>query len=435
MATRAIEFSDDGRELYWLDSRDRDTAAVVAQDLESGAMQVLAEDPRADFTNLLLDPVTQRPIAAAATFERTNWQVLDTDYKEDFEYLKRRSPGDLAITSMSQDRRNWIVAYLYDNAPLEYFHYDRDAQQARRLFSSIPALEDAPLVTMKPTVIRSRDGLELVCYLSRPRTARPGTRLPMVLLVHGGPWTRDVWGLHPNHQWLANRGYAVLSVNYRGSTGFGKAFVNAANMEWAGKMHDDLIDAVDWAVATGIADPARVAIMGTSYGGYSALVGVTFTPEKFACAVDLVGISNLVTFLNTIPDYWMPWKSVWKVRMGDYTTEAGKRFLEERSPLNYANRIVRPLLIGQGANDVRVKASESEQIVAAMRQHGIPVTYVSYPDEGHGLGRPENRCSFAAVAEAFLAAHLGGRREPVGNDFKDATIEFQVGRELVPGLE
>jgi dipeptidyl aminopeptidase/acylaminoacyl peptidase len=241
--------------------------------------------------------------------------------------------------------------------------------------------------------------------------------------------------LHPDHQWLANRGYAVLSVNYRGSTGFGKAFVNAANMEWAGKMHDDLIDAVDWAVATGIADPTRVAIMGTSYGGYSALVGVTFTPEKFACAVDLVGISNLVTFLNTIPDYWMPWKSVWKVRMGDYTTEAGKRFLEERSPLNYANRIVRPLLIGQGANDVRVKASESEQIVAAMREHGIPVTYVSYPDEGHGLGRPENRCSFAAVAEAFLAAHLGGRREPVGNDFKDATIEFQVGRELVPGLE
>jgi dipeptidyl aminopeptidase/acylaminoacyl peptidase len=287
---------------------------------------------------------------------------------------------------------------------------------------------------MEPVVIRARDGLELVCYLSRPRTARPGTRLPMVLLVHGGPWTRDVWGLHPNHQWLANRGYAVLSVNYRGSTGFGKAFVNAANMEWAGKMHDDLIDAVDWAVAADIADPARVAIMGTSYGGYSALVGVTFTPEKFACAVDLVGISNLVTFLNTIPDYWMPWKSVWKVRMGDYTTEAGKRFLEERSPLNYANRIVRPLLIGQGANDVRVKASESEQIVTAMQRHGIPVTYVYYPDEGHGFVRPENRRSFAAVAEAFLAAHIGGRCEPVGDDFKDSTIDVRVGREFIPGL-
>jgi len=226
----------------------------------------------------------------------------------------------------------------------------------------------------------------------------------------------------------------VLSVNYRGSTGFGKAFVNAANREWAGKMHDDLIDAVDWAIGQGIADPARVAIMGTSYGGYSAFVGLTFTPEKFACAVDLCGISNLVTFLNTIPEYWMPWKSLWTARMDDYTTEAGRRFLEERSPLNRADRIVRPLLIGQGANDVRVKAAESEQIVAAMQQHGIPVTYVYYRDEGHGLGRPENRRSFMAVVEAFLAAHLGGRCEPLGDDFAGSTIEFKVGRELIPGL-
>jgi len=196
----------------------------------------------------------------------------------------------------------------------------------------------------------------------------------MVLLVHGGPWGRDVWGLSPNHQWLANRGYAVLSVNFRGSTGFGKAFVNAGDREWAGKMHDDLIDAVDWAVAQGIADPARVAIMGTSYGGYSALVGVTFTPEKFACAVDLVGISNLVTFIDTIPDYWQTWKSILAVRVGDYKSAAGRAFLEARSPLNRADRIVRPLLIGQGANDVRVKPAESEQIVAAMQRHGIPVT-------------------------------------------------------------
>jgi dipeptidyl aminopeptidase/acylaminoacyl peptidase len=434
MATRAIEISDDGRELYWLDSRGRDTAAVVAEDLEGGGMRVLAEDQRADLTTLLLDPVTQRPVAAAATFERIRWQALDPDYEEDFRYLTRKSLGDLAITGMSQDRRHWIVAYVYDNAPLEYFHYDHDTRQARRLFSSMPALEGAPLVTMEPVSIRARDGLELVSYLSRPRHARPGTRLPMVLLVHGGPWARDVWWLYPEHQWLANRGYAVLSVNFRGSTGFGKAFVNAANLEWAGKMHDDLIDAVDWAVAADIADPARVAIMGTSYGGYSALVALTFTPEKFACAVDIVGISNLKTFLNTIPDYWAPWKSLWKVRMGDYTTEAGRRFLEERSPLNRADRIVRPLLIGQGANDVRVKPSESEQIVAAMQRHGIPVTYVYYPDEGHGFRRPENRRSFAAVAEAFLATHLGGRCEPVGDDFNGSTIEFKAGRELIPGL-
>ena len=434
-STRAIEFSADGRELYWLDSRGRDTAAVVAQDLESGTIRVLAEDPRADFTELLFDPITERPVAAARSFARVAWQVLDPDYRDDFDYLTRQSRGDLTITSMSQDRQQWIAAYQYDNAPVEYFHYDRGARQARRLFSAKVAWEGVPFVTMEPVIIRARDGLELVSYLSRPRDAQPTKRLPMALIVHGGPWARDLWGLHADHQWLVNRGYAVLSVNYRGSTGFGKAFVNAANREWAGKMHDDLIDVVDWAVAQQIADPSRVAIMGTSYGGYSALVGLTFTPEKFACAVDLCGISNLVTFLNTIPKYWMPWKSLWTARMDDYTTEAGRRFLEERSPLNRADRIVRPLLIGQGANDVRVKAAESEQIVAAMQQHGIPVTYVYYRDEGHGLGRPENRRSFTAVAEAFLAAHLGGRCEPVGDDFEGSTIEFRAGRELIPGLE
>ena len=285
----------------------------------------------------------------------------------------------------------------------------------------------------EPVIIRARDGLDLVSYLSRPRAVPRTERLPMVLLVHGGPWSRDVWGLYANHQWLANRGYAVLSVNYRGSTGFGKAFVNAANLEWAGKMHDDLIDAVDWAIAHQIDDPARVAIMGTSYGGYSALVGLTFTPEKFACAVDLVGVSNLVTWLDTIPQYWMTWKSLLKAggrlhhRGG--TAVSGATFTaQSRRPNCHA------LLIGQGANDVRVKAAESEQIVAAMQQHGIPVTYVYYPDEGHGLGRPENRRSFAVVAEAFLAARLGGRCEPVGNGFTNSTIEFKVGRELIPGL-
>jgi dipeptidyl aminopeptidase/acylaminoacyl peptidase len=435
MATHPVGFSDDGRELYWLDSRGRNTAAVVAQDLESGSLRILAEDPRADFTVLLRDPVTRRPVAAASAVERTRWEVFDSDYKEDFDYLTRQSAGDLEIAGMSQDRRNWVVAYRHDDTPREYYLYDRDARQARWLFTSTPAFEGRPFVKMEPVTIRARDGLELVCYLSRPRGAPPGKRLPMVLLVHGGPWSRDGWGLHPTHQWLANRGYAVLSVNYRGSTGFGKAFINAANLEWAGKMHDDLIDAVDWAVAEGVADPDRVAIMGTSYGGYAALVGLTFTPEKFACGIDLVGISNLVTLMNTIPEYWKPWKSLWKVRMGDYTTEAGRQFLEERSPLNRVDRIVRPLLIGQGANDVRVKASESEQIVAAMQRHGIPVTYVFYPDEGHGLGRPENRSSFAAVVEAFLAAHLGGRCEPIGDDFKDSTIEFKAGRELILGLD
>jgi dipeptidyl aminopeptidase/acylaminoacyl peptidase len=226
----------------------------------------------------------------------------------------------------------------------------------------------------------------------------------------------------------------VLSVNYRASTGFGKAFLNAGDREWAGKIHDDLIDAVDWAIGQGIADPARVGIYGASYGGYSALVGATFTPTKFACAVDLFGISNLVTFANAIPPYWRSWAPVMKVRMGDHTTEEGRKFLMSRSPITYIDRIVRPLLIGQGANDVRVTPEESEQVVAAMQKRNIPVTYVYYKDEGHGFRRVENRASFTAVVEAFLAQHLGGRCEPVGGDFNGSSIDFKAGRELIRSL-
>jgi dipeptidyl aminopeptidase/acylaminoacyl peptidase len=432
MSTRAIEFSADGTELYWLDSRGRDTAAVVAEDLGTGAKRVLAQDARADVVEFLLEPRSLRPFAAAAVFTRKRWRLIDPAYAADHAHLARVSAGDLSITSVSDDNRGWLVYYERDVAPGRYFHYDRTARKARFLFTNRRTLEKAPLVPMEPVVIRARDGLELVCYLSRPRGG--GRPSPMVLLVHGGPWARDTWALSSSHQWLANRGYAVLGVNFRGSTGLGKAFVNAANLEWAGKMHNDLIDGVDWAIARGVADPARVAIYGGSYGGYSALVGLTFTPEKFACAIDLFGISNLVTLMNTVPPYWKPWQALWKVRMGDYTTEAGQRFLEERSPLTRVDRITRPLLIGQGANDVRVKPSESEQIVAAMKARGIPVTYVYYSDEGHGFGRPANRRSFTAVVEAFLATHLGGRFEPVGDDFADSTIEFRAGRELIPSL-
>jgi dipeptidyl aminopeptidase/acylaminoacyl peptidase len=435
MSTRPVAFNDGGSDLYWLDSRGRDKAAAVAQHVASGRIELLAEDDQADVVELAFEPSSGRPIAAAAVFERKRWHASDPAYADDFAALAHVSAGDLSSVDCSQDSRNWVVYYEQDAAPGQFFHYDRATKQTRFLFTRRAALENVPLAPMQPVLVRARDGLELVCYLSRPRDAKPDEPLPLVLFVHGGPWSRDNWGFYPTHQWLANRGYAVLSVNYRGSTGFGKAFVNAANLEWAGRMHDDLIDAVDWAIARGIADPQRVAIYGGSYGGYAALVGVTFTPEKFACAVDVFGISNLLTFVSSIPDYWKPWQTLWKARMGDYTTEAGRRFLQERSPLNYIDRIVRPLLIGQGANDVRVKVSESEQIVAAMKQRGIPVTYVCYPDEGHGFRRPENRRSFTAVVEAFLAKHLGGRCEPVGDDFAGSSIEFRAGRELIPGME
>src|SRR5580658_5474777 len=420
--TQMVEVSADGRELYWLDSRGRNTAAVIAQDLASGAVRVLAEDPRADFTGILLDPALDRPIAAVCARERQRWQVLDATFADDFATLTRLNPGDLAITGMSQDRQHWLIAYYRDDAPLEYFHYDRGRWQARRLFSSAPALEGLPLVKMEPVTIRARDGLELVSYLSRPRGSSPADRLPMVLLVHGGPWGRDVWGLSANHQWLANRGYAVLSVNFRGSTGFGKKFVNAGDKEWAGKMHDDLIDAVDWAVKEKIADPKKVAIMGGSYGGYATLVGLTFTPDKFACGVDIVGPSNILTLLSTIPPYWAPIVQLFKDRVGDPGTAEGKQLLTERSPLTRVECIKRPLLIGQGANDPRVKQAESDQIVKAMREHKTPVTYVLFPDEGHGFARPPNNLAFFAITEAFLARFLGGRYEEIGDAFKDSSV-------------
>jgi dipeptidyl aminopeptidase/acylaminoacyl peptidase len=324
---------------------------------------------------------------------------------------------------------------LLDDGPVKYYRYDRPERKATFLFNNRDDLEGRPLAKMEAVVIKSRDGLDLVSYLTLPLGRKERQPVPMVLDVHGGPWARDAWGFNPIHQWLANRGYAVLSVNFRGSTGFGKRFINAGNREWAGKMHNDLLDAVAWAVDQKIAEANKIAILGGSYGGYATLVGLTFTPDVFACGIDIVGPSNILTLLSTIPPYWQPMVQMFKDRVGDFTTRSGKAFLEERSPLSHVDRIERPLLIGQGANDPRVKQAESDQIVRLMKQKKIPVTYVLYPDEGHGFARPENRLSFNAVAEAFLAEHLGGRYEPVGDDFGGSSITAPSGADGVPGLK
>ena len=324
--------------------------------------------------------------------------------------------------------------YERDSESGEFALLDRESREVRKLLVQRKALADVPLRKMQPVVIPSRDGLRLNGYLTLPAPEAGGGRMPLVLAIHGGPYARDVWGFNSIHQWLANRGYAVLSVNYRGSTGFGKAFIKAADREWGGRMHDDLIDAVDWAVAQGIAEPERVGFFGGSYGGYSALIAATKTPEVFACIVDLFGISNLITFMATIPPYWGPWFSVWKNRLGDPDTEAGRTFLAERSPINHLERATKPILIAQGMRDVRVVAAESEQMVAALKQRGVPVTYVTFPDEGHGFVRPQNRLAFYGVTEAFLAKHLGGRQQPIGNDFAGASLKVETGGELIPGI-
>jgi dipeptidyl aminopeptidase/acylaminoacyl peptidase len=342
--------------------------------------------------------------------------------------------------SRTLDDRKWLVGFTMDDGPVRYYFYDRDTKEPKFLFSNRSALEKQPLQKMHSQVIEARDGMKLVSYLTLPPGSdpdgdgRPNKPVPMILNVHGGPWARDGWGFDPEHQLFANRGYAVLSVNFRGSTGFGKKFVNAGNKEWAAKMHDDLLDAVDWAVKEKIADPGKIAIMGGSYGGYATLVALTFTPDKFACGVDVVGPSNLLTLLSTIPPYWEPAIQMFRDRVGDNSTEEGKKFLEERSPLGKAEKIKKPLLIGQGKNDPRVKEAEADQIVNAMKAKKIPVTYVLFPDEGHGFARPQNNLAFTAVEEAFLAKILGGRYEPIGGDFEDSTITVPEGAADVPGL-
>ena len=438
LTTNIVGFGEDNLSVYLTDSRERNTSALYKLDLSSGFKTLIAEDPLSDVDDLLIHPTQKNLMAVAFNYERKQWQVLEESLKEDFDRLAKVAGGEAQIVSWTLDSRQWVVAYTMDNGPVRYYLFNRDTKEARFLFTNRQSLEGLKLASMHPLVVPARDGWNLVNYLTLPveyeGKDRPDEPLPMVLFVHGGPWARDFWGYNPYHQLLANRGYAVMSVNYRSSTGFGKNFLNAGNLEWAAAMHADLIDSVDWAVKEGIADPQKVAIMGGSYGGYATLVGLTFTPEKFACGVDIVGPSNLITLINSVPPYWQPMIELFAKRMGDHRTEEGKKLLISRSPLTYADRIVRPLLIGQGANDPRVNQAESDQIVQAMQEKNIPVTYVLYPDEGHGFARPENNLSFMAVTETFLAENLGGRAEEIGDAFAGSSIKVPAGAENLSGV-
>jgi len=434
-------YTIDGKTLYFTDSRGRDTAALYAIDAASGNKRLLLEDARADVGDVLADPKTGEIDAVSVNYLRDEWKALDPSIAGDLAKLKAIGPGDVFVTARTLDDHTWIVGYAAAESSPVYYQYDRaNGGELTKLFSARPALEGKPLVPMWPQEIKSRDGLTLVSYLSLPKAAdtnndgRADKPVPMVLFVHGGPWGRDGYGYSGMPQWLANRGYAVLQVNYRGSTGFGKEFTNKADLEWAGKMHDDLIDAVNWAVEQKVTTKDQVAIMGGSYGGYATLVGVTFTPDTFKCGVDVVGPSNLNTLLSTIPPYWASFFEQFAKRVGDPRTPEGKQLLAERSPLTHVDAIKKPLLIGQGANDPRVKQAEADQIVKAMQAKKIPVTYVLFPDEGHGFQRPENSKAFNAVTEGFLGQCLGGRVQPIGSDFAGSSIGVPTGADGVPGL-
>ncbi len=439
--TQGVGFDWTGKSFFLVDSRNRDTAGLAEIDMATKKQKFLAEDVRADTNLELRDMRTKRPVIASVNFERNRHVVIDKALQADEDYLKTVVPdADWSWGDCSRDFQRCTITFNVSDGPVRWYLYDRTKKHADFLFASRPKLEKLMLAKMRPEVIKSRDGLDLVSYLTLPAgtdddgDGKPRHALPMVLFVHGGPWARDEWGYNSMHQWFANRGYAVLSVNYRGSTGFGKKFLNAANLEWGGKMHDDLIDAVKWATSSGIADPAKVGIFGGSYGGYATLVGMTFTPDTFACGADEVGVANLVTFQQTIPAYWEAFRDQLYHRVGDPRTEEGRKFLLSRSPISKVGDIKRPLLIAQGQNDPRVNRAESEQIVDAMKSKGTPVTYLLFPDEGHGFHRPENNKAFNAATETFFAQCLGGSYEPVGSSFDASSITVPQGADQVFGL-
>tara|TARA_A100001391_G_scaffold114330_2_gene77214 strand:+ start:32140 stop:34095 length:1956 start_codon:yes stop_codon:yes gene_type:complete len=435
LTTSTAGYTTDGSVLYWIDSRGRDTAALYAEDTATGTRTLIAEHDKADVGGTMRDTKTGVVQAWSATYLRTEHHAIDPAIGKALDWLRERLKGDFGVQSRTDDDRKWLVWNDPLTAPIRSYLYDRDAETLTEFYVTRPELEGAPLQPMHALEIPSRDGLTLPSFLTLPPACDedgdgvPSAPVPMVLLVHGGPWARDGYGYNGTHQWLANRGYAVLSVNFRGSTGFGKSFINAGNLEWSGKMHNDLIDAVEWAVEQGIAARDKVAIMGGSYGGYATLVGLTFTPDVFACGVDIVGPSNLETLLETIPPYWEPLVKQFHERMGNPTTPEGLEFLKSISPLYKASEIVKPLLIGQGANDPRVKQAESDQIVSAMEAADIPVTYVLFPDEGHGFHRPENNIAFNAITEGFLARYLGGRAEAAGDTVAKSTAQIPNGAE------
>ena len=422
----AIGFDQDGRELRLKSSIGGDTIRLIAKDLKTGAEREVAGRPELDVETVLIHPITYRIEAVAFEPGRHQWQVIDPALTEEFEAIGKIADGDFSIASRDADDNYWVIELYGDRLLPRFFLWDRRKREATFLFTIQPRLEAFEFSPTRPIRYLARDGMELHGYLTIPAGSE-GRRLPMALVVHGGPWARDYWGFNQMVQFLANRGYAVLQPNFRGSTGYGKKYLHAGDLQWGRAMQDDLTDAVKWATAEGIADPERVAIVGGSYGGYAALAGATFTPDLYRCAVDIVGPSNLFTLLATIPPYWLPILGLFRTRMGDADNPAHNEMLTKASPLFAADRIRIPMLIAQGANDPRVKQQESDQIVAAIEKNQGAVTYVLYPDEGHGFVRPPNGLDFTARTEKFLAAHLGGRYEPMeGERIEGSTAVVRV---------
>lgn len=413
VGTDVLGFTRDGGTVLLLTPQGANATRLVAVDPATGAERVLAEDPHYDVGAVIQNPDTLEPQAVVFAKDRDEWVWLDDDFGARVTAVREAIradgvDGEIAIGRSERQDRVWLVPTMPSDGATRYYRHDWRTGRTDLLFSHRPELDQYELAPMEPFAFTARDGLEVHGYVTFPPGAER-SELPAVLAVHGGPRSRDSWGYRPEPQWLANRGYACVQVNFRGSTGYGKAFCAAGDKEWGRRMHDDLVDAVDHCVARGWVDRDRVAIMGASYGGYAALAGAAFTPTVFRCAIDLFGPSNLLTLLESLPAYWKPMITHMYAKVGDPRTE--RDLLWERSPLSAVDAIDIPILIVQGANDPRVNRAESEQIVAALAAKGLPHEYLLFENEGHGLARPENRERFYAVAESFLAQHLGGRTE------------------------
>jgi dipeptidyl aminopeptidase/acylaminoacyl peptidase len=408
-----VHFHKDGRRVYLETNRgpDVDLTRLTLLDVQSGKEEAVEADPlgRVDLGGASFSDRTDDLIVTIYVDAKSRYYWKDKTFEADYELLRKKYPGrEVSFASSTADEQLFVVSISSDVEPGETYLFDRRTKTLTLQYRVREKLPRAALAPMKPVTYKSSDGLTIPAYLTLP-IGVPPRNLPAVVFPHGGPWGRDNWGYHPFAQFLANRGYAVLMPNFRSSTGYGKKFLDAGNRQWGEKMQDDLTWGVTYLVSQGIADPKRVGIMGGSYGGYATLAGVAFTPDVYAAAVSIVGPSNLITLMESIPPYWEAARKLFAVRMGDASTPEGKQQLERQSPLNSASKIKTPLLVIQGANDPRVNKRESDQIVVALRDRGFPVEYIVAPDEGHGFARPVNNMAAYATAEKFLAKYLGGR--------------------------
>lgn len=427
--------------LLMFDSRTSDKANLVAVDLATGKQTPLAASGRADIVDTLFDEASGALLATREDPLVSEWTVRSDEVRGEFAALQAATAGPFKIVDQTPDNARWLLLETVPNRPDRYSWWNRKDRTLVPLLSTRPDLEKQVLARRTPVKIASRDGLTLPSYLTFPTNAKlgadgmPVTPVPMVLLVHGGPWLRDDLAFDPQHAWLADRGYAVLSVNFRASGGFGSDFMAKGDRKWSETMHDDLLDGVQWAIDKRVTAKDRVAVMGLSYGGYSTLVSLSFTPDTFQCGVDLAGPSNLVKQVALMPDWWTWQRPQFVNRVGDPATMEGAADLMRRSPIARVDAIVKPLLVTNGANDPRIFPSQSEEIVDALKARGKPVTYAFYPDEGHVYAKDATNISFAAIAEHFLSKCLGGPAEPYGDDLAGSQVDLKTGAGFVPGLE